>query len=110
MLVFFLQLFFFSFSFRILFDFEQIHIDEVKVYVCVSVCVSVCPSVASHISETSEAIAIKFDKLTASVTKMHHISNYGHMSMSCKTLVSACCAFQSHFQLRDEGMMHVIEK
>ena len=32
-----------------------------------SVCISVCLSVASHISETSEAIAIKFDKVIASV-------------------------------------------
>ena len=30
-------------------------------------------SVACHISETSEAIAIKFDTVTASVTRMHHV-------------------------------------
>ena len=30
-------------------------------------------SVASYISQTSEAIAIKLDALTAPVTKMHHV-------------------------------------
>ena len=30
-------------------------------------------SVASHISETSEAIAVTFDTVTASVTRMHHV-------------------------------------
>ena len=34
---------------------------------------SLCVSVASHISETSEAIAIKVDTVTASVTRMHHV-------------------------------------
>ena len=38
-----------------------------------SVCLSVCLSVASHISETSEAIAFYFDTVTASVTRMHHV-------------------------------------
>ena len=38
---------------------------------CVSV--SVRPSVASHISKTSEAIAIKFDTVTASITTMYHM-------------------------------------
>ena len=44
---------------------------------CMLVCihVSVCPPIASHISETSasEAIAVKFDTMTASVTRMHHM-------------------------------------
>ena len=39
---------------------------------CLSVCLSA--SVASHISETSKAIAIKFDTVTASVMRMHHVS------------------------------------
>ena len=54
-------------------------------------------SVASHISETSEAKAIKFDKVTASVMTMSHISIlvaliliYGHTSMFCTTLGSVC--------------------
>ena len=41
-----------------------------------SLCVvydSVRLSVASHISETSEAISIKFDTVTASVMRMHHV-------------------------------------
>ena len=42
--------------------------------VCLAVCVRVCPSVASRISETSEAIAIKFQKVTTSVL------NYGNTS------------------------------
>ena len=37
-----------------------------------SVCECVCLSVASHISETSQAIAIAFDNVTALVTRMHH--------------------------------------
>ena len=32
-----------------------------------------CVSIASHISETMEAIVIKFDKVTALVMPMHHI-------------------------------------
>ena len=32
-----------------------------------------CVPVASHISETSEAIDITFDTVTASVTRMHHM-------------------------------------
>ena len=32
-----------------------------------------CPSVASYISETSDAIAVKLDTMTATVTGMHHI-------------------------------------
>ena len=39
----------------------------------VCVCVYVCRSTTSHISETYEAIAIKFDTVTASVTGMHHV-------------------------------------
>ena len=45
----------------------------VCVCVCVSVHLCVCMYVTSHISETSEEISIKFDKVTASVTRMHHI-------------------------------------
>ena len=37
------------------------------------VCLSVHLSVASDISEISEAIAIKLDTMTASVTEMHHM-------------------------------------
>ena len=33
----------------------------------------VCLSVASHRLETSEAIAIKFNPVTAPVTRMHHV-------------------------------------
>ena len=40
-----------------------------SVYACVCVCVSV----ASHISEVSEAITIKFDMVTASITRMHYM-------------------------------------
>ena len=40
---------------------------------------SVCVSVASHISTTSEAIAVKFDKVTASVMTMHHISRFSSL-------------------------------
>ena len=46
-----------------------------------SVCVSfVCLSVASHSSETSEAIAITFDTVTASVMRMHHVSFFFTLS------------------------------
>ena len=31
------------------------------------------PFVASHVSETGKAIAIKVDKVTVSVTGMHHV-------------------------------------
>ena len=41
--------------------------------VCVYVCVCVRLSVASHISETSEEIAVTFDTVTASVMRMHHV-------------------------------------
>ena len=37
-------------------------------------CVCVCLSVASHMSESSEAITITFETMTASVTRMHHVS------------------------------------
>ena len=49
----------------------------VRVFVCVCVCVRarahVCLSVASHISESSEAIAVKFDTVTSSVARMNHL-------------------------------------
>ena len=69
--------------FQNLSNFEKVNIDETKscVYVCVCgwmgvcvvyvwvcVCMCACASVASHISETSEAIAIKFHTVTTSVT------------------------------------------
>ena len=41
--------------------------------VCLFVCVCVCLSVASHISETTKAIAIKCDTVTASAMRMHHV-------------------------------------
>ena len=44
---------------------------------CVSV--SVCVCAASHISETSETKAIEFDKMTASVMTMHHVSNFSSL-------------------------------
>ena len=50
-----------------------------RVRVCVCVCVCVCararshPSVPSHTSETREAIAIKVNTVTTSVTGMHHV-------------------------------------
>ena len=40
---------------------EQVNMEEPE-------CLSVCVSVARHISATSEAIAITFDKVTASVS------------------------------------------
>ena len=44
------------------------------VCVCVCVCVRACVSFhCQHIAETSEAIAIKFDRITASVTGIHHV-------------------------------------
>ena len=48
---------------------------------CLVVCLSVCLPVASHISETSEAIAIKFDKVTASVMTMHHASIFNSLRL-----------------------------
>ena len=54
-----------------------LNVDDPGVCVCVCACVRacmyVCLSIASHISETSEARAITFDTLTASVTRMHHV-------------------------------------
>ena len=52
-------------------DFENVLLHHVRA--CVYVCVrpSVFPSPA--ISKTSEVIAIKFDTVTASVTRMHHV-------------------------------------
>ena len=50
------------------FYFEKVTIDETK---WSSVCV--CPSVASHISETSQVITIKFDMVTASVMRIHQV-------------------------------------
>ena len=60
---------------------EPSGLSQVSQVVCVSVCVRVnvclpqCVSVASHTPETIETIAIKFDKVTASVTTMLHILN-----------------------------------
>ena len=61
------------------------------VCVCVSVCLSVRLSIARRISETSEAIAIKFDMVTASVTRMHHVLMVltlsfiqGHTKLKCE--------------------------
>ena len=60
------------------YDFQKVKVDEpgsVCVCLCLSVCLSVCLSaclyIASHISETSEMIAIKFDKVTVSVMAMN---------------------------------------
>ena len=39
----------------------------------VRACVRACVSVASHISAASETIGIKFDTVTASVTRIHHM-------------------------------------
>ena len=50
-----------------------------RVCVCVYVCVCVrarvhaCLSVASHISDTSEAIAVTFDTVAASVMRLHRV-------------------------------------
>ena len=56
--------------------FEEVNIDEAMSCVCPSVCVSVYLSVASRVSETSEAIAIKFVTVTTTpVMRMHHASN-----------------------------------
>ena len=63
-------------------DFEKVNYRRgqgvcacVRAFMCVCVCVrvDVCVSVASHISETSEAIAIKFENVAASGTIMHHV-------------------------------------
>ena len=46
--------------------------DHAHARVCVC-WLCVCLSVTSHISETSWAIAIRFDTVTVSVTRMHHV-------------------------------------
>ena len=51
------------------FDFEKINIDDTML----SACLSVCLSVVSHISETTKEIAVKFDTVTASVMRIHHV-------------------------------------
>ena len=38
-----------------------------------AICLYICVCVASHISETSEAVAVKHDMVTASVTGLHHM-------------------------------------
>ena len=48
--------------------FEKVNIDETMS--------SVCLSIASQISETSKAIAIKFDTVTASVIRMHQFRQH----------------------------------
>ena len=50
----------------------------------VCVCVSVCLSIASHIPETSEAIAVKFYKLKASVMTMHHMSIFSCLHLDLR--------------------------
>ena len=52
---------------------SKFYFEKPNVYEAMCVCVCVILSVASCISETSEAIAIKFDLVTASVTGMHHM-------------------------------------
>ena len=42
-----------------------------------TLCLCMCLSIASHISETSEAIAISFDIVTPSVMRMHRVSFFG---------------------------------
>ena len=49
--------------------------------------VFVCLFVASHISETSEGIAITFDTMTASVMRMHHASFFGSLSEVNSTII-----------------------
>ena len=78
------------------YDFEKVKIDKSS-SLSVCLCQCVCLSIASHVSETSEAIAFKFDKVTASTMGMHHVSilvtftlNRGNTSLSCKILVSEC--------------------
>ena len=46
----------------------------VCVRVCMRVCLSVCLSFANHISkEPNETMAMTFDTMTASVTRMHYV-------------------------------------
>ena len=47
-----------------------------KVDETLSVCLSVFPSPALSQKPVTEAIAIKFDKVTASVMRMHHVSMF----------------------------------
>ena len=56
------------------------------VCVCVWVCVCVCLSVASHISETSHAIAVTFDTVTVSVMTMHQVSSFVYLEWSNSTI------------------------
>ena len=44
-------------------------------------CVYAMCGVIWHISATSEAITIKFDKVTASVMRMHHISIFSSLHL-----------------------------
>ena len=55
--------------------FEKVNIDEdrLSMYVCVSLSVCLYLYVASHILETSEAMAIKFETATASVARIQHV-------------------------------------
>ena len=64
--------------------------EAVSVCVRVSLCVSVCLSVGSHISETSEAIANTVNTVTASVTRMHHISFVWTLSEVIQQYASIC--------------------
>ena len=57
---------------KVAYDFANFTV-ELSLGACVHACVRVCLSVASHISQTSQAIAITFDTVTASATKMHHV-------------------------------------
>ena len=56
-----------------------------------SVCLSVCASPAI-ISETSEAMAVKFDTVTASVTVMHQV-----------VIILTLTYLQGHTYLNDEN-------
>ena len=53
-------------------DFEKVQ--DRRDSVCV--CVSICLSVTSHISETSEAVTMKVDKVTVLVMRMYHASMF----------------------------------
>ena len=61
------------------------------------VCLSVCLSIASRISETNEAIAITYDKVTASVTRMHHM-----------LLILTVTFIQCHTDLNHENSKYLI--
>ena len=62
---------FFYFVWEVVGVFANFNVDDPSLSVCV--CVSVRLSVASHVSETSEAIAITFNTVTVLVTAMHHV-------------------------------------